>query len=98
MLICGDQVIGFKDTIREKPESEEQAKAHLQSYGDSGEPCVAYSCIEVTNLKSGKRNMKVDVAKAYFKSIPDDVALRVIEKKVILSCAGSLVVTKYLLS
>ena len=32
-LICGDQVIQFKDQIREKPIDEAQAKNHLQSYG-----------------------------------------------------------------
>lgn len=103
-MVCGDQVIGFQGAIREKPETEEQAKEHLLSYTKSTDPIYAHSCIEVTQLTSGsstadgepqaRRVIQVDEARLFFKQepIPDPIIEQVIAKEDILHCAGSIVV------
>jgi len=91
LLICADQVIVFDGTIREKPEDVAQAKSHLQSYGANGKPAECTTGLVVTNLKTGERANGVDVAKQFFKPIPDDVADALIAKGDIMYCAGSFV-------
>lgn len=93
LLICCDQVIVFDDVVREKPESEAQAKEHLQSYGRAGKPAVCISGVVVMNVKSRKTVHGVDVAQQYFKEIPDKVADALIAKGDIMYCSGSFVVS-----
>lgn len=97
IIVAGDQVIGFNGEIREKPESEEEAKETLQSYGLSGHPAEAFSCIEVTNIKTGVRRIEVGLAKAFFKQVPDSVAAGLIKKGDIMHAAGSFVIEDDLL-
>lgn len=98
LLVCGDQVIGFNGEIREKADSQKQVKEFLQSYGLTGHPAEAFSCIEVTNLNSGKRIIEVGVAKTFFKQVPDDVVQKLIDKEDILVCAGAFVIEDELLA
>ena len=91
-LVCADQVIVFDGQIREKPESEEQCKKHLQSYGLNNVPAECVTGVVVVNLSSGRRYQGVDIAVQHFKNVPDDVAYSLIAKADIMHCAGSFVV------
>lgn len=96
-VLCADQVIVFDGTAREKPESAEQCKAHLQSYGLQDKPAECTSGLVVTHLASGVRCAGVDVAVQHFKPVPDDVADALIAKGDVMYCAGSFVAEDELL-
>jgi predicted house-cleaning NTP pyrophosphatase (Maf/HAM1 superfamily) len=98
LFICADQVIQFRDEIREKAVDAAQAKAHLQSYGNEGVPAVCVSGLVVVNRRTGKRVCGVDVATQHFERVPDDVAEALIAKGDILYCAGSFVAEDELLA
>lgn len=97
LFICADQVIQFRDEIREKPVDESQAKAHLQSYGNESVPAVCVSGLVVVNRRTGKRVCGVDIAIQHFERIPDSVADALIAKGDIMYCAGSFVAEDTLL-
>jgi septum formation protein len=97
LFICADQVIQFRDEIREKPVDEAQAKAHLQSYGNEGVPAVCVSGLVVVNRRTGKRVCGVDIAIQHFERVPDGVADALIAKRDIMYCAGSFVAEDTLL-
>lgn len=98
LVITADQVIVHDGVIREKPVDEAQAKAFMQSYGTTGLPAECVTGVVVANLSTGQRCSGVDVAKQWFESIPDGVALAVIAKGDVMGCAGSFVVEEPLLA
>lgn len=88
LLITADQVIRYKTTIREKPESEQEAAEFIESYAEA--PAETVSGVVVTNPKTGKRTAGVDIAKVYFSKIPKDVISKLVKKKdTIMQCAGA---------
>ena len=91
-VICCDQVIVFDGEVREKPESAEQAKEHLQSYGLAEKPAECVCGVVVVNVKTGKTVEGVNEAQQFFKEIPDDVANALIQKGEVMYCSGSFVV------
>eukprot|EP00924_Labyrinthula_sp_SR-Ha-C_P013402 augustus_masked-scaffold_5-processed-gene-1.4-mRNA-1 protein AED:0.27 eAED:0.31 QI:0/-1/0/1/-1/1/1/0/215 len=91
ILICGDMIVACGSTIYEKPVDASEAKKQLQSYALNNEPAACVACVEATDLKSGKRIIKTDVANVFLKEIPDGVVQGLVEKKDIFTCAGSLV-------
>ncbi|KNC81500.1 maf-like protein [Sphaeroforma arctica JP610] len=97
MMVTADSVIVFGDAIREKPESEAQAKEFLQSYGKTGIPAKCTTGVVVTNLKNGKRASAVDESLQYFDEIPDEVAHQIIEVGEIMFCAGGFVLEEPLI-
>jgi len=97
-VLCADQVIVFDGTIREKPETKEMAKHHLQSYGLTSKPAECTCGLVVANAKTRERFSGVNIAVQHFKEIPDAVADALIEKGEIMHCAGSFVVEDELMA
>eukprot|EP00164_Ancoracysta_twista_P014288 GFYU01023228.1.p1 GENE.GFYU01023228.1~~GFYU01023228.1.p1 ORF type:complete len:220 (-),score=53.51 GFYU01023228.1:367-990(-) len=91
LLITADQVTLYKDTIREKPETEEEAWEYLRSYREA--PVSTYSALVVTNTATEKRVEGIDVATVEFsKDMPDSVIESLIKKGDVMSCAGGFTV------
>lgn len=86
ILITSDQVVDYNGQIREKPESEEEAREFLKRYNDT--PAITVTGVAVTNTKTGQRAAGVDIAKVYFNQVPDDVIEKLIAKGEIFSQAG----------
>jgi septum formation protein len=88
LLICSDQIVSYKGTIREKPGSGSQATEYLKSYKDESSPAETHTAVVVLNTKTGKRVSGVDVARQFFSPIPEDVIKTLVDKGDIFSCAG----------
>lgn len=99
LVICCDQVIVYDGQVREKPESEEECKLHLQSYGEHGIPAVCVTGMVVVSPAHAAdvRVEGVEVATQHFKPVPDRVAELLIAKGDVMYCAGSFVVEDALL-
>ena len=69
ILITADQVVAWNGEIREKPESEEEAKEFLRTYYQA--PAEVINGIVVMNTETGKRVSAVDSSRVYFKEIPE---------------------------
>ena len=89
-LPFADQVIAYRNTIREKPETEAQCREYLASY--ESEPACTVTAVVVTNAQTGEQVSGVDIARQWFKPIPGDVVSRVIAKGDIMHCAGGFMV------
>ena len=91
LLITCDQVVVHEGAIREKPESEAEARAFVRSYGES--PASTVGAVVVTDLLTGERfGPLVDRCVVYFDPIPDDVVEFLIAEGTCLDCAGGLMV------
>jgi len=86
LLITSDQVCVCNNELREKPESKEQAREYLRSYATY--PAQTNTSVVVTNTATMKRAEGVDIAKTYFKPIPEDVIEKIIEEGSIMHTAG----------
>ena len=86
LLITADQVVAFKDEIREKPETNEQARYYLKSYAEHY--AETFTAVVVTNTQTRKRLQAVDRAKVYMKPIPDSIIDDMIQAGHIFHCAG----------
>eukprot|EP00448_Togula_jolla_P027358 CAMPEP_0170648820 /NCGR_PEP_ID=MMETSP0224-20130122/44941_1 /TAXON_ID=285029 /ORGANISM="Togula jolla, Strain CCCM 725" /LENGTH=424 /DNA_ID=CAMNT_0010980377 /DNA_START=67 /DNA_END=1338 /DNA_ORIENTATION=- len=91
LLICMDQVVCCDGVVREKPESEDEAKVFLDSYRQ-GKAAVCINGLVVHNTQTGKRVTAVDIASAFFKPFPDSVVESLIKKGEIFTCAGGFAV------
>jgi septum formation protein len=87
VLITSDQVVVCDGTILEKPESETEARRHLQGYARS--PAVTVTAVVVTNTITKRRSEGVDKAKVVFRSIPSFVIEELIRSGTILRNAGA---------
>ena len=72
IIIAADQVVVCDNELREKPDSKEKAFGYLKKYSD-GYPAETVSALIVFNNQNDKTAEGVDVAKIYFKPIPDSV-------------------------
>lgn len=86
LLITSDQVVLWNGQIREKPDSPTQAREYLQTL--SQHPSETITSVIVHNTASGQKAEAVDVAKVYFKSIPDKVIEKLIDKGEVFEKAG----------
>ncbi len=87
ILITLDEIVVFKGKILEKPENKAEAKEVLKSYANEYYETITGAY--VMNTKSNKVAEGVDVAKVFFKEIPENVINELIEKGNIMNCAGS---------
>lgn len=91
LLITCDQVVVHEGAIREKPESEAQARLFVRSYGDA--PATTVGAVAVTDVLTGERfGPIVDRCSVFFNPIPDDVVDALIAEGTCLHCAGGLMV------
>lgn len=95
LVITSDQVTVFEGAIREKPESEDEARMFLRSYSNAIVETVTAVC--VTNSQTKELREGVDIAKVYFDSIPDQVIELLIQQGDIMTCAGGFVTDNPLL-
>ena len=84
IIITCDQVVFCQNEIREKPESKEQAKRFLKSYGKH--PAWTYSSVCVT--QGNRQCYHVDIAKIICHPIPNECIDLLIEEGEVLRCAG----------
>eukprot|EP00158_Paraphelidium_tribonemae_P001344 Partr_v1_DN24280_c0_g1_i1_m36988 putative MAF-like protein len=90
LLVTCDQVIHYHGQIREKPTSEQECRQYLKSYETS--PAVTVSGVMITSTQTGKSVKGVDVAKQYFKAIPDEVVDQLLKQGDIMYCAGGFMI------
>lgn len=96
LLLTADTVVIYKDELREKPQSPEQARAYLSSY-EPTTPAWVTTGVVVTNLLTGKRVEGRDRGGVYFHSIPDAVIEQAIQEGYIFGCAGAFAIETPLL-
>ncbi|XP_065847406.1 uncharacterized protein [Euphorbia lathyris] len=90
LLITCDQVVVYEGAVREKPSSEEEARAFMKGY--SGGHAATVSSVLVTNLKTGFSKVEYDRVEIYFHEIPDEVIDKLIEEGLVLRVAGGLII------
>lgn len=86
ILITSDQIVVCNNELREKPESKEQAKEYLQSYGTY--PPQTYTSMVVTNTVTKRQEEALDIVKIFFKPIPEKVIDAVIEEGKVMHTSG----------
>lgn len=86
IVVTSDQVVLVNNGVREKPISKDQAREFLRSYADNAPETV--TAVVVANTKTGKSIEGVDVSKIYFRSIPEEVIDKLIQKGDVMFCAG----------
>ncbi len=89
LLVTSDQVTVCAGRIREKPESDEEARRFLKSYGDH--PAMTVTAVVVTNTATRQAAEGVDIATLYFRPIPDGVIDALIEEGEVMHCCGAFV-------
>lgn len=90
ILITADQVIAWKDEIREKPKDEEQARAYLRSLHEA--PSRIVNGLAITNTATGKQVARNDASIVTFRRIPEEDIERIIETKKVFAWAGGFAV------
>lgn len=78
ILITSDQVVFCNNEIREKPESVEQAREYLETL--SRYPQETVTSLVIMNTSTGKTTEAVDIAKVYFRTLPDSAIEEFISK------------------
>lgn len=86
ILITSDQIVVCNNELREKPESKEQAKEYLRSYGTY--PAQTYTSVVVTNTSTKKQEESLDIVKIFFKPIPENIINSVVEEGKVMHTAG----------
>ena len=87
-LICTDQVALCDGVIREKPESESQAREFIESYSEEGKSVVTCSGVVVVHVSTGRRTEGVFYNKISFNKIPDEVVDQIVNGDVVYTCCG----------
>ena len=95
ILITSDQVVVWDGKVREKPQTKEEARKVLASY--SVKPAETVTAVVATNTANQKRVNGVDIARVWFKKIPEEVIERIIRQGEIFSHAGGFSITDLLL-
>ena len=90
VVITADQVVTSNGKILEKPESEEEARQFIRSYGSHS--CSTVGSLVLTKVSTGERVSGVDVATIYLKPIPEEVIDGLIKEGEIFYCAGGLMI------
>lgn len=89
LIITSDQVTVFDGRIREKPESEEEARMFLRSYSNAMVQTVTAVCVR--NSATGELKEGVDSAEVYFHTIPEEAIELLIKQGDVLFCAGGFI-------
>lgn len=99
VLVCGDQVVTFEGTVREKPADLDEARRFAQSY--SGGACSTVGCIITHDVLCNTRRVDVHEATVSFGAFPEtlvDDILASADGPIVLQCAGGLMVEHPLLA
>lgn len=88
LLITADQVVVCNGEILEKPQDEEEARKFIRGYNTH--PMETFSSVVVTNIETGKQVGGVDIARVYFKEIPEEAIDEALKIGRIMHCAGAM--------
>eukprot|EP00434_Breviolum_minutum_P035730 symbB.v1.2.031637.t1/scaffold3683.1/size52090/4 len=104
LLVCMDQVTSCDGSIREKPESEKEARVFLESYRQ-GKPATFINGMVVHNTATGRQTVEfcailqpltrvssLNLSKVQWKEFPNEVIDALVEKGEIFTCSGGVVV------
>jgi septum formation protein len=86
ILITSDQVVSWNGKILEKPDSAEQARQFLRGYAAQSAETV--TAVSVTDTETNQRVSGIDIAKIYFREIPEDVIEQVVAAGQVFDWAG----------
>ncbi len=86
ILVTSDQVVSWKGEIREKPTNEDEARNFLRSY--CVYPAETVTAVVAVNTVTKERREGVDVARVWFRMIPEDVIAEIVEEGKVFSSAG----------
>jgi septum formation protein len=94
LLITSDQVIqvidGGVSRTYEKPESPEEARAMLRSYGRIGQ-CATITAVVVTRVMTNERTVGMDCVTITFNPIPEDRIAAAVARGVVMGSCGAFV-------
>lgn len=84
------QVVVHSGELREKPESPEEARRFIRSYGDS--PASTIGACVCTCLETGTTVEDLDICRVHMDPVPEDVINSLIEEGGVFATAGGLMV------
>lgn len=87
-LICTDQVALCEGVIREKPETESEARAFIKSYSEESQPVITCSGVVVVHVASGKRTDGTFYNTIRFNRIPSEIVDQIVAGDVVYTCCG----------
>lgn len=90
ILITADQVIFWDNTIREKPEDEEEAREFLSTYHKA--PAIIVNGIAVTNTGTGEQVHGNDSTTVIFREIPQEAIDKILKESNVFAWAGGFAV------
>ena len=88
LVITADAVVVCDGILHEKPRNEAEARLFLAKYSD-GKPSETVSALVVINTVNNKRSEGVDIAKIYFRPLPNSVVEEFIKTSDPYSKAGA---------
>ncbi|KAJ3417206.1 hypothetical protein HDV05_006412 [Chytridiales sp. JEL 0842] len=95
IVVTCDQVVVYEGKIREKPESAEEAKEFLRSYGSA--PAETRGGTVVYNTVTKKIAEGVDIARQHFSPISPETIDKLIEQGTVYHCCGGFMIDDPLL-
>jgi septum formation protein len=90
LLITCDQVVTHEGRILEKPQDADEAREFISGYGRA--PASTVGSTVCTNLATGQRLERLDIATIHFSHIPEETAEILIKEGDVMWCAGGLMV------
>lgn len=90
VVLTSDQIVLYHGTLREKPESEEEAVSFLSSY--SNDCATTVSAVVATHYPSRRQDSEVDIATVHWDRIPADVVQAVVARGQVYSAAGGFII------
>ena len=87
-LICTDQVALCDGVIREKPETEFEAREFIKSYSEESKPVVTCSGVVVVHVSAGKRTEGTFYNTIRFNPIPTEIVDQIVHGDVVYTCCG----------
>jgi septum formation protein len=90
VVLTSDQIVLFRQTLREKPANEAEAIEFLNSY--SNDACSTVSAVVATHYPSRRQETVVDLATVHWDRIPLDVVQTVVGRGQVFSAAGGFII------
>jgi septum formation protein len=86
LLITSDQVVRCNGKILEKPKDKNEAREFLQMYMQH--PAETITAVTITNTANKKQASGVDIAKIWFRQIPENMIKQIASQEYVVNCAG----------
>ena len=72
LLITADQVVVWKNELREKPRDLNEARRFLETFSGSPFPAECVNGIMITNTTTGHSKLEREISKVFFSKIPPE--------------------------